>query len=425
MTDEELRVLAWTLLGEAGGEGARGMEAVAHVIRNRAASGRFPNNPAAVATQKNSSGVHQFSTWNPLGNGGNLPRSQYPVGSASFTKALTLVEKVFGDRPGADPTQGATHYYSPKGMAGGAAPYWWRSEAKRGEKSIGGHIFAVKYSPKEAPVPARRANATAAPGVFPTATELEVLRTGKPARLPELAPPNPISPEPKTQSNRLRLTRQPASTIRDPITQRDVPARVSASDLAQAAGSAKVAQGSSVAAPRTQSVAGFSGSGASPPPLNPAPRPTARPNTQTTFAPALGQPAGSLTETKDAARLAPGSLAQDAAPQSGGLSRDAVAQRIAGREAVTQRALPTRVAPVPVDVAMRPPVPIAPPRPALEIVVNGAGAERVGQTIRESAPTKIKGHTVSGNMVFDPDSSSWNRVGKSNTASGSSKGSKK
>jgi hypothetical protein len=52
---------------------------------------------------------------------------------------------VFGPTPGNDPTQGATHYYSPSGMPGGKAPYWWTSEAPKGGKTIGRHIFAVRH----------------------------------------------------------------------------------------------------------------------------------------------------------------------------------------------------------------------------------------------------------------------------------------
>lgn len=151
MTEEELRVLAWTLLGEASGEGTRGMEAVAHVIRNRSMSGRFPSNPAAVALQRNRYGIHQFSTWNALSMGGNIPRAQWPVTSPQFATAMRVVTRVFGNQPGADPTRGATHYYAHNTIS---EPYWWRSEAPNGGLKIGNHTFAYKYEPKQAPVPA-------------------------------------------------------------------------------------------------------------------------------------------------------------------------------------------------------------------------------------------------------------------------------
>lgn len=64
LTQAEKEILAYTLLGEASGEGRAGMAAVMNVIKNRAESGRYSDNPAAVALQKNSRGIRQFSTWN-------------------------------------------------------------------------------------------------------------------------------------------------------------------------------------------------------------------------------------------------------------------------------------------------------------------------------------------------------------------------
>lgn len=183
MTEEEERVLAWTVLGEAAGEGNAGMAAVLHVIRNRSNSGRFPDNPAAVAMQGSNRPFAQFSTWNNGGNGGNQPRARYPVGSSAFQNALSVVRQVFGPNPGIDPTRGATHYYSPKGMIGGKEPYWWKSEAPRGGLTIGGHIFAVKRA-ADAPVPQARPGTGL--GQFPGPGALQVLRTGKPVLLPDI-----------------------------------------------------------------------------------------------------------------------------------------------------------------------------------------------------------------------------------------------
>ena len=149
MTPEEARIIAWTLLGEAAGEGTLGMEAVAHVIRNRALSGRYPANPASVAIQGGTNGYYQFSAWNPPAKGGNQPRAQYPVGSQSMNEALRIVDRIFGPTPGNDPTQGATHYYSTSMKA---PPYWWSSEAPKGGKQVGRHIFAIRHDGPVTPV---------------------------------------------------------------------------------------------------------------------------------------------------------------------------------------------------------------------------------------------------------------------------------
>lgn len=226
MTDEELRILAWTLLGEAGGEGTHGMEAVAHVIRNRAMSGRYPSNPAAVALQQNSAGVSQFSTWNPISMGGNIPRARYPVNSPAFAQAMGVVERVFGDSPGHDPTFGATHYYAPRGMPGGDEPYWWNSEAPFGGKKIGRHVFALKRDPL-IPVPVDKPKNLYI-GNFPSQKQMDNF-LGPRAPLPAQQSaamrarrgnvPVP-APEPATQSERLREQRKPivaAKTTYDPV----------------------------------------------------------------------------------------------------------------------------------------------------------------------------------------------------------------
>jgi hypothetical protein len=402
MTEEELRVLAWTLLGEAAGEGPAGMAAVAHVIRNRAASGRFPDNPAAVALQSNSQGTHQFSTWNAITNGGNLPRARYPVGSESFNSALRIAEKVFGATPGADPTQGATHYYSPKGMKDGAAPYWWRSEARRGEKQIGGHIFAIKYDPKTAPTPATRSVDPV--GAFPSKGQLELVRTGKAAQLPVIGAtggPGLTKPAPQPAKQSLamierRIADAPvvSSTtfIYDPVSQSLRPKTASASDLVRAAGKAGAAQ----PAKQVQSVAGFSVPGGTAG-IEAVDRMRILQDQAPTHA---GQEGSNKAKPKpvaisDKVRAAqkqfapvdqerlPVGTGLEAKPliQSGGLSRDAVDQRIAGKIAGYPSVV-RKVAPVPRDPIQRPPVTApAAARPPLRIVVQ---RDPVAEVVRES-----------------------------------------
>lgn len=148
LTQAEKEVLAYTLLGEAGGEGRAGMAAVMNVIKNRAESGRYSDNPAAVALQKNSRGIRQFSTWNTKENGGNQPISRYRKSSKEFKEALDIVEKVMaGEIP--DETGRATHFVT-KALFDADKPGWWDAEAPAGEKQIGNHVFGVRVAQQTA-----------------------------------------------------------------------------------------------------------------------------------------------------------------------------------------------------------------------------------------------------------------------------------
>lgn len=145
LTEEELRVLAHTILGEAAGEGPEGMTAVMNVIMNRAADPRYPDNPAMVALQKN-----QFSTWNSKKSGGNDPVARFPVGSEAFEEALQIVQAVASGTV-EDNTQGATHFYSKSMLS--KPPAWFEEEGPKGAKEIGNHVFAARTDPP-APEPA-------------------------------------------------------------------------------------------------------------------------------------------------------------------------------------------------------------------------------------------------------------------------------
>lgn len=403
MTPEELRIVAWTLLGEAAGEGNAGMTAVAHVIRNRALSGRFPENPATVALQAN-----QFSTWNAITNGGNLPRARYPVGSTDFERALEIVAKVFSATPGKDPTQGATHYYAPQGMAGGSAPYWWRSEATRGEKKIGNHIFAVRYSPKEAPTPVSRSYDFV--GSYPSAGQLEVFRTGAPLQLPVIGPtggpslkeaPVPARMSVAMQEKRLSGGDTSGATytdfIYDPVTQALRPKTAPISDMVRAAQKSNPTQ----PAKSVQRIAGFavpsSGSMESVDRarLLASQTPTyagneIRPKKVTQFAQPAAQPAGSINPNKDQSQLGPQPPIPEIVPpvQSGGLSRDAIAARAAGVQAAKALAVPK-------------PRPIPKPAPApLRIVVQ---RDPIAAVIRKpvSAVQSFKDQGMTAAQAYD------------------------
>lgn len=124
-----------TALGEARGEGIEGMADVIQVIMNRAASGDYPSDPAAVALQKNNStGIHAFSAWNTSRNGGNNP-NQFKTTDPIYKQAEQALDAVLsGSRP--DYTGGATHYHTAQ-----VNPYWASSVNKHGTVARNGHIF--------------------------------------------------------------------------------------------------------------------------------------------------------------------------------------------------------------------------------------------------------------------------------------------
>jgi len=132
-----------TILGEASNQGDEGWAAVAHVIRNRTLSPRFPNSAGEVATQGANKKYAQFSTWNKKGDGGNSLHAKYRPGDKRYDAVGKTVDAVFGGEK-ADNTGGATHYYAPSGMLNRREPRWWQDEVKRagGVRSIGGHRFA-------------------------------------------------------------------------------------------------------------------------------------------------------------------------------------------------------------------------------------------------------------------------------------------
>lgn len=137
-SDRDRDIAIRTMLGEAGGEGATGMAAVAHVMRNRAVDGRWPKSIAAVGLQDK-----QFSAWNVTEGGNSLPRTAQ-AGDASYERAGAVYDAVMSGRH-VDPTNGATHYYSPRGM-NGKTPTWagQTSKESRGSIKIGGHVFSGK-----------------------------------------------------------------------------------------------------------------------------------------------------------------------------------------------------------------------------------------------------------------------------------------
>lgn len=122
-----------TMLGEAAQEGPQGQAAVAHVILNRTAAGKYGKTPSDVVMAPN-----QFEPWST--------RSKELLGikptSPAYREAADIVDMVTqGEIP--DPTGGATHFLNPdivKQRRGGSLPDWARDPLVK----IGGHAF---YAP--------------------------------------------------------------------------------------------------------------------------------------------------------------------------------------------------------------------------------------------------------------------------------------
>ena len=129
----EIDVLARTLYGEASGESAIGMEAVACVVLNRVKvaqkiGGYWWGNSIIDVCQK----PYQFSCWNK--SDPNLKRIQKVTDkNLYFATALRIARRaVIGSLR--DVTHGATHYH-----ADYVYPYW--AEGEKPVTTIGRHIF--------------------------------------------------------------------------------------------------------------------------------------------------------------------------------------------------------------------------------------------------------------------------------------------
>lgn len=136
-----------TVAAEAGNESRRGQVAVASVIRNRIEDSRFGNDVSSVVFAPG-----QFSAWNNDGTGNSIGRNIDP-NSEAYKEIGNAVDDVFLGFA-VDPTQGATHYYSPRGMQEyvtnghqtNTRPTWLAEQAAEsgGTVTIGNHVFAGK-----------------------------------------------------------------------------------------------------------------------------------------------------------------------------------------------------------------------------------------------------------------------------------------
>ena len=129
--EEDLRVR--TAYGEAGGEGARGQQAVNSVLSNRVAqSGRSLSDVIFAPGQ--------FEPWN-----NPTTRAKLEALDPSSPEYQTILANLRAGKD--DPTGGATHFYSPKTQAalGRQPPGWGNAEPSA---VIGGHNFyRIGYAP--------------------------------------------------------------------------------------------------------------------------------------------------------------------------------------------------------------------------------------------------------------------------------------
>lgn len=141
MADDDLDVLAWTMLGEAAGEGTQGMADVGHVILNRLNTGRYGASIQDVALSPK-----QFSAWNS-GAGGNDPKGRFPKGSDEFKRARQLAEQVVAGTIAGPPGR-PLDYHAPS-----VNPFWADSKDRNGTYTRNGHVFypSVPVPPGEVP----------------------------------------------------------------------------------------------------------------------------------------------------------------------------------------------------------------------------------------------------------------------------------
>ena len=138
VSEQDIDNMTRTVMGEAGDQSDQGKAAVAHVIMNRVQQGKWGDNPSAV--------VHapgQFEPWQTR----RRELHGYDPKSLAYQQTRSIVEGVLDGSIG-DPTNGATHFYSPVSQAAlGRRPPGWSGSPKLAE--IGGHRF---YAPEGAVV---------------------------------------------------------------------------------------------------------------------------------------------------------------------------------------------------------------------------------------------------------------------------------
>jgi len=136
---DDNEIVAATLIGEAGGEGEKGMKAVCNSIKNRSIK-------KGTSMAGESLRPYQFSMWNDVTS--NVSTKQdYSIKKITkvitekklhpkWNEALTIAKN-----PGKDLTKGATHYYAYKGTNKISPPSFTNNWTET--ISIGDHKFGI------------------------------------------------------------------------------------------------------------------------------------------------------------------------------------------------------------------------------------------------------------------------------------------
>jgi N-acetylmuramoyl-L-alanine amidase len=130
---KDAKLLALTMWGEARGEGAKGMLAVGHVIKNRMDSDRFGGSVAHVVWRPK-----QFSCWNKHDPNREKMKeiAALPKDSVEYKRwklAKRLANQILAGRT-QDPTDGALFYHTT-----GIKPFW--ADASKAVAQIANHVF--------------------------------------------------------------------------------------------------------------------------------------------------------------------------------------------------------------------------------------------------------------------------------------------
>jgi hypothetical protein len=152
---EDRRKMMATILGEAGNESQLGKNGVASVIRTRAVDGSYGGDtPSSVVTAKN-----QFEPWNTEEGRARMARALADPKQAAAADAAIASAYGEGGKAPNDPTDGMTHFYSPKGQSamGRTPPKWAGGESV----TIGGHVFNSPDDAQGKPVQVASASAFA------------------------------------------------------------------------------------------------------------------------------------------------------------------------------------------------------------------------------------------------------------------------
>ncbi len=125
---KDLEVLARTIYGEARSENRAGREAVAIVILNRKASGRWKPSVKGVCLQ-----AQQFSCWN-VNDPNRAKALAANAGNSAYMACINVAEAALAGQLGS--LNGANHYHTD-----GVTPYW--SNSMNQVATIGAHKFFV------------------------------------------------------------------------------------------------------------------------------------------------------------------------------------------------------------------------------------------------------------------------------------------